>query len=57
MTVEDILHACTQDRSRIDEVDRLMRTFEGTEHVDLQFRTFWTNFREAVRVLEKGARR
>ena len=57
MTVEDILHACTQDRSRIDEVDRLMRTFEGTEHVDLQFRTFWTNFREALRVLEKGARR
>ena len=57
MTVEDILHACTQDRSRIDEVDRLMRTFEGTEYVDLQFRTFWENFREAVRVLEKGARR
>ena len=57
MTVEDILHACMEDRSRIDEVDRLLRTFEGTEHVDAPFRTFWGNFREAVRAMEKGGRR
>jgi len=54
MSVEDILRSCTQDRSRIDEVDRLLKMFEGTEHVDAPFRTFWDNFRNAVRAVEKG---
>ncbi len=52
MTVEDILQACTQDRSRIEEVDRLLKAFDGTDHVDEPFRTFWTNFREAVYAME-----
>lgn len=47
-TVEDILHACTEDGSRIDEIDRLLQTFEGTQHVDASFREFWANFRQAV---------
>ncbi len=56
MTVEDILHSCTEDRLRIDEVDRLLKAFEGTEHVDAPFLTFWANFRKAVRAMEKGKR-
>jgi hypothetical protein len=56
MTIEDILHACTQDRGRIEEVDRLLKLFEGTTHVDPSFRAFWANFHEAVRAVEKGKR-
>jgi len=57
MTVEDILHACTRDRSRIEEVDRLLKMFEGTEHVDAPFRTFWANFSKAVQATNNGERR
>lgn len=57
MTVEDILHACTRDRSRIEEVDRLLKMFEGTDHVDAPFRTFWANFRKAVQATNNGERR
>jgi hypothetical protein len=54
MTVEDILQACTQDRSRIDEVNRLLEIFKDTEHFDAPFREFWTNFRAAVQTIDKG---
>ena len=54
-SVEDILHACTQDRSRIEEIDRLLKTFEGTQHVDDVFREFWVNFRQAIQTAESGA--
>ena len=57
MTVEDILHACTRDRSRIEEVDRLLKMFEGTDHVDAPFRTFWANFTKAVQATNNGERR
>lgn len=51
-TVEDILHACTGDRSKIDEIDALLKAFEGTDHVDAPFLKFWENFRQAVRARE-----
>jgi hypothetical protein len=54
MTVEDILQACTQDRSRIDEVNRLLDIFKDTEHFDAPFREFWTNFCAAVQTIETG---
>ena len=54
MTVEDILQACTQDRSRIDEVNRLLEIFKHTEHFDAPFREFWTNFRAAVQTIDTG---
>lgn len=53
--VEDILNACTKDRSRIDEIDKLLRDFAGTDHVDVRFLTFWDNFREAMSTTEKAA--
>jgi hypothetical protein len=52
-TVEDILHSCTEDRSRIDEIDRLLAAVGATVHVDPSFRMFWTNFRQAVRSAEE----
>lgn len=55
--VEDILQACTQDRSRVEEIDRLLKTFEGTKHVDDAFREFWANFHEAIRAAEDEVNR
>ncbi len=52
-TVEDILQSCTEDRSRIEEVDRLLEAVGATQHVDASFRAFWTNFRKAVRLEEE----
>jgi hypothetical protein len=56
-TVEDVLHSCTEDSSRIDEIDRLVKAFEATEHIDASFRRFWANFREAIENLKKDAAR
>ena len=47
-TIEDILQSCTEDKSRIEEIDRLLDAFASTEHVDPSFRQFWTNFRGAI---------
>jgi hypothetical protein len=52
-TVEDILQSCTEDRSRIDEIDRLLEAVGVTGHIDPSFRAFWTNFRQAVRLEEE----
>ena len=51
-TIEDVLHSCTEDSSRIDEIDRLIKAFEDTKHVDASFVEFWANFREAVRTVK-----
>ena len=56
-TVEDVLHSCTEDSSRIDEIDRLLKTFEKTEHIDASFREFWANFREAIGPSRRNAAR
>jgi hypothetical protein len=52
-TVEDILQACTGDRSKIDEVNAHLKTFEGTGHADASFLEFWKNFLDAVRAKEE----
>jgi len=54
-TIEDVLHSCTEDSSRIEEIDRLLKTFENTGHVDAAFVQFWANFRSAVRTLKGDA--
>ena len=51
LTIEEVLHACTQDRSLIDEVDRLVKAFKQAGHVDTAFQLFWESFREAIRAL------
>jgi hypothetical protein len=56
-TIEDVLQSCTEDSSRIDEIDRLVKTFELTEHIDASFRDFWVNFREAIRLIDEQHRR
>jgi hypothetical protein len=56
-TVEDVLQSCTEDSSRIGEIDRLVKTFEMTEHIDPSFREFWANFREAITLIEQNNRR
>ena len=56
-TVEDVLHSCTEDSSRIDEIDRLIKAFESTEHIDPSFVEFWANFRKAIRTAKGKASR
>lgn len=46
-TLEDVLQSCTEDASRIDEIDALLKTFKGTGFVDPLFEQFWDTFRIA----------
>jgi hypothetical protein len=46
-TLEDVLQSCTEDSSRINEIDALLKTFEGTGFVDPVFQQFWDTFRIA----------
>lgn len=44
-SLETVLQACTEDAGRIDEIDHLLKTFEGTGFVDPSFAQFWATFR------------
>jgi hypothetical protein len=48
LTVEDIIRSCTEDTTRIDEINRVLAAFENTEWIDNDFRGFWSAFRAAV---------
>jgi hypothetical protein len=50
LSIEGILQSCTADPSRIDEIDRLVRIFKDSGHVDPEFLDFWTAFRKATEV-------
>jgi hypothetical protein len=44
LTIEDIIRSCTEDTSRIEEVNRVLKAFEKTQFVDETFRQFWATF-------------
>ena len=44
LAIEDILRACTEDPSRIEEINRLIRAVGQTDLVDSEFRDFWSTF-------------
>ena len=48
LSVEDVLRSCTEDPSRIDEINRVLKAFEETEWIDEEFRQFWFTFVKAV---------
>jgi len=56
-TVEDVLQSCTADSSRIEEVDRLVKMFADTQHVDAAFVAFWKNFRAALQATADSGHR
>jgi hypothetical protein len=46
-TLERVLEVCTADRSRIDEVDAVLRAYRSAE--DMQsFVEFWSAFKTAL---------
>jgi len=47
-TIEDVLQSCTEDPSRVAEIDSLLKTFEGTGFVDPLFAQFWVTFRATL---------
>ena len=44
LTIEDVIRACTEDSSRIEEINRVLKAFENTEWIDEEFRSFWKAF-------------
>ena len=47
--VEDVMRACTEDETRIEEVSKILATFHGAdaednEYVSHDFREFWSEF-------------
>ena len=44
VSLEDIIRSCTEDSSRIEEINRVLRAFESTEWIDEEFRQFWGTF-------------
>lgn len=44
LTIEDVLRSCTEDPSRIDEINHLLKAFKTTDLIDEQFRRFWRTF-------------
>lgn len=48
LTVEDVIRSCTEDPTRIEEINRVLAAFDKTEWVDNDFREFWSAFTTAV---------
>ena len=44
LSVEDIIRSCTEDTSRIDEINRVLKAFEKTDWIEDEFRQFWATF-------------
>ena len=44
LPIEDVLRSCTEDSSRIEEINRVLKAFEKTEWIDEEFRQFWLTF-------------
>ncbi len=54
LTVEDVLRSCTEDPSRINEINHLLMAFEMTDLIDEQFRAFWRTFMAAEAEARNG---
>jgi hypothetical protein len=44
LSIEDVIRSCTEDTSRIEEVNRVLKAFEKTQWIDKEFREFWATF-------------
>ena len=44
LSVEDIIRSCTEDISRIDEINRVLKAFENSDWIEDDFRQFWETF-------------
>ncbi len=44
LPIEDVIRSCTEDTSRIEEINRILRAFEKTQWIDDEFRRFWATF-------------
>jgi hypothetical protein len=44
LSVEDVIRSCTEDTSRIEEINRVLKAFEKTQWIDEEFRQFWVTF-------------
>jgi len=44
LSVEDVIRSCTEDSSRIEEINRVLKAFEKTQLIDEEFRQFWATF-------------
>jgi len=44
LTIEDVLRSCTEDPSRIDEINHVLKAVEKTNLIDEEFRMFWKTF-------------
>lgn len=55
LSVEDVIRSCTEDTSRIDEINRVLKAFEKTQWIDEEFRQFWSTFVAAEEEAREGA--
>lgn len=55
LTIEDVIRACTEDSSRIDEINQVLKAFENTEWIDEEFRLFWKAFVSAENTVQGEA--
>ncbi|TRZ49138.1 hypothetical protein D4S03_08760 [bacterium] len=44
LTIEDVIRSCTEDTSRIEEINKVLKAFEKTQLIDEEFRQFWATF-------------
>lgn len=56
-TIEQIIEACTEDPSRIEDIDALLRAFKDNPTIDSAFREFWDRFKRAHALLDQEAPR
>ncbi len=55
LSVEDVIRSCTEDTSRIEEINRVLKAFEKTQWIDEEFRQFWSTFIAAEAEAREGA--
>ncbi len=52
--LEDVLRACTEDPTKMDDIDRLVHALDGTDAVDQSFKTFWQELQSAFLVAARA---
>jgi hypothetical protein len=44
LSIEDVIRSCTEDTSRMEEINRVLKAFEKTQWIDEEFCQFWATF-------------
>lgn len=55
VSIEDVIRSCTEDVSRIDEINQVLKAFEKTQWIDEEFRQFWATFVAAEAEVREAA--